>query len=74
MRTQPDKTQGIGIGRLIDQDKVGPDMAITAVLPFSRQCMVSVTLFQRLIVGQGYQNGHQIDVECRPGFPLASRL
>jgi hypothetical protein len=75
MRTQPDKTEGFGIGQLIDQDEIGPDVAITGVLPFSGQRVVAVTGFQWLIVRQGDQNGHQISIERHPVFsPLASRL
>ena len=44
-------------------------------LPVAAQRMVVVPRLQRMVVGQGFQDGCQVGVESRPGAaPWASRL
>jgi len=41
MRAEPDELQDFIVGFAIDQDEIGPDMAVAMIFPFAGECMVS---------------------------------
>ena len=47
MRTETDKLQRFGIRLAVDEDQVGPDMAISAIAPLSAKGMIAVARRQR---------------------------
>jgi hypothetical protein len=52
MGTKPDKLEGPGIRLAVNQDEVGPDMAITMIVPLAAEGMVKIAVRQRLVLGQ----------------------
>ena len=73
MRTQPHKSQNVGIGLLIDQNEVRLHMAVTVIFPVASQGVIAVTWLQRFINQQGRQHGVKVGLECAPvpAFGLA---
>jgi len=56
----------------VNQDKVGTDMTVTVVLPFSGKWMVMMTRFKRLIRCQGKDDHSQASLER--GFVLTLKF
>lgn len=44
MRTDPDKLKRVTIRLAVDQDKIGPYMAIAMIDPFANQRMVKIAV------------------------------
>ena len=63
MGPEANKPQRIGAVILVDQHQVGLHVAITVIFPLAAQCMVMLSRFQRLVIGQRDQDGHQDSVQ-----------
>jgi hypothetical protein len=57
MRPEPDKPEQVG-GRLgIDQEEIGPEMAIPIARSISGQLMIAIVFRQRAVIDQQLQYG-----------------
>ena len=65
MRPQPDKPQGIIIRLLVDQHKIGPDVAIAMTGPIARKRVVAVPISEGLVECQILQDSDHICIDCR---------
>lgn len=74
MRAEAHQAQRVGVGLLVDQHQVGLDVAIPVILPVPGQRVVAVPRFQRLVVGERDQDGHQVGVERGPVLPFRLAL
>ena len=63
MRAKANQLQGVRVGRAVDQDQVGLDVAIAVIPPIARQRMVSVMWLQHLIVRQSGHDREQVSIE-----------
>lgn len=74
MRTQPHKSQNVGIALLVDQNQVRFDVAVPVILPVASERVVVVTRLQGSISQQCRQNSVKVGFERRPvlafGFAL----
>ena len=66
MRPEAHQSQRAGVGLLVDQDQVGLDVAIAVIGPLTAQCMVVAARGERLIGGQGLDEGRETGVERGP--------
>ena len=57
VRPDADQTEGFGIGLLVDEHEVRPNVAIAEVGPRAAERMVTVAGFQRRIDGKGVHEG-----------------
>jgi len=55
MRTQPHKSQNVGIGLLVDQNEVRFDVAVPMIFPFADECVIAVLAFGLALVRFGLQ-------------------
>jgi hypothetical protein len=56
-----------GIIRLsIDQNEVGPKVAIPMITPLAGKCMIEVAMWQQLVGGKEFDNLHEEAVEPPP--------
>ena len=58
MRAEPDKLENVGSDEPIDQNQVGPNMAVAMILLFPDKTMIAIASRQGLILNQ--------ELQCRP--------
>jgi predicted transcriptional regulator len=61
--TEADEAQNDSVVFAIDEQKVRLDVALAIAGPIATQVMVALMRRQRLIIRQGFQNGHEVYVE-----------
>lgn len=60
MRSQPHQLQGLFIRLAIDEDEVGPDMAIAMIFPIASQCMVAEPCVQHMVLRELLQEERKL--------------
>jgi hypothetical protein len=76
MRSEPNKLQYGRIGFLVNQNKIGPKMAVPMIFPTPHQSMVVKALRQRFIVRQYPHYVHEMIRQKNPvwAFRLAFQI
>ncbi len=68
---EPHQFEMIGVRLPVDQDQVGPDVAVPAIIPFAAERMIAVTGWQNGVGCEQPHHRHQVIVEflvILPGF------
>jgi hypothetical protein len=66
--------KGLIIRLPIDKHQIWSDVAIAAILPVARQCMIVKFLCQRLILRKSLNHGHEILGKKGPMLPFRFAL
>ena len=57
MGTQADEIEARIVRLAINQNEIGPDMAVAVIIPLAGKCMVEISPWQRLVL---CQNGYRL--------------
>ena len=52
MRAQAHEFKAVGVGLAVDENEVGPYMAVAAIVPFTGQWVIEIPARQRCVGGQ----------------------
>ena len=59
MGTDADQLQSLGVGLSVNQDQIGPDVAVPMVIPFSYQGVVAASIRQWFVIGKCGNHGDE---------------